>query len=317
MSNERKKIQKEIFKEEFNTFCNKKFGREIENIEKQRKFYLLGITIGILIATVGSFFLYLALAEIAAREGYRDIVQFIFVPASIGILLSVFLQKRYKTKVKNIILPQLLRFIGDFKQIKLTPDEKILEIERIKKLMFINTFNNWEIDDCIDGNYKGLDIQIRELNLTRVTGYGKSKRVERIFKGILIKCPSYKKFEGYTIVAKNKEYFSFGEQVKLEDMEFEKHYDVRSSNQIEARFLITTAFMKRMIAIKKSPNLKNITLSFENNNIYIAVHSTKDWFEIPIWKKANKIENYRAIVLELLSILSIIETLKLEQNIGL
>ena len=62
---------------------------------------------------------------------------------------------------------------------------------------------------------------------------------------------------------------------------------------------------------------QNISLSFENNNINIGIHSTKDWFEVPILKPANDINNYRNILIQLINILSIINTLKLQQAIGI
>ena len=312
MNKERKKIQKEIFTQEFTKFCNKKFGEKMDSLDKQRIFYIIGIIIGILIATVGSILLFIFLSQIAQTEGNDDIVQGAIFPCIIGSSISGFLLKHYKAKAKKIILPQLLSFMGDFKQINLSIENQDEEIKNIKNLKLIKSFNRWKFDDCINGKYKDLDIKIRELDLKEVTGYGKSKRVKQIFKGILIKCPSFKNFDGFTLVTNEKFFFKPGEKISLEDVQFEKYFDVYGSNQIESRYLLTTAFIKRIVEIRNLPNLKNIKMSFENNSIYIAVPSTKDWFEIPIWKKANKISNYRAIVLELLSILSIIETLKLE-----
>ena len=58
-------------------------------------------------------------------------------------------------------------------------------------------------------------------------------------------------------------------------------------------------------------------ISFENGNVNIAIEDNKNWFEFPAFKKATDIENYRNILFELCSILDIVDSLKLEQNIGM
>ena len=169
-----------------------------------------------------------------------------------------------------------------------------------------------------------LPIDIQEISLMLETGSDKNKHTSTIFKGIFIKTPSHKKFTGYTIIkrklinisgpitlADNKP------KVKLEDEVFNKYYDVYSDDQVESRYLITTSFMERMINLAKHGVNDNISISFENGNVNIAISSNKNWFEIPILKPATDINNYKYIVFEILTILKIIDSLKLDQNIGL
>lgn len=56
------------------------------------------------------------------------------------------------------------------------------------------------------------------------------------------------------------------ERVKLEDVSFERQFEVFSDNQIEARYLLTTAFMERMSEVKKAFQGKNIQFSFLTTN---------------------------------------------------
>lgn len=66
-----------------------------------------------------------------------------------------------------------------------------------------------------------------------------------------------KKFEGKTVVLKDSGWLNLfkkigrPERVKLEDVSFERQFEVFSDNQIEARYLLTTAFMERMSEVKK------------------------------------------------------------------
>ena len=76
-------------------------------------------------------------------------------------------------------------------------------------------------------------------------------------------------------------------------------------------------YIDEAVQLAKKNRAGNIIISFEHGNVNLAIESSKDWFEIPILKPATRIENYRAIVFELINILKIIDSLKMEQNIGL
>ena len=98
-----------------------------------------------------------------------------------------------------------------------------------------------------------------------------------------------------------------------QDVKFNEIYEVSSTDQIEARYLITTAFMNRLLEQKNF-----ISVSFEYGNVNIALHcSYIDWFEIPISKRADDINTYKVIISEIVQIIKIIDSLKLEQKIGL
>ncbi len=241
--------------------------------------------------------------------------------------------KIYKNKAKDIILEKLLSYIGNFHRVN-DYGAECQHKEYIQRLNLFNKFNSYSCDDRIQGKYNSLDIDISEIELSYITKTkssvrtGSSKRTaehtstKTIFKGIVIKVPSYKKYQGFTIIKKNfdsisnKNNYSNVEKVNLEDPEFEKLYDVYSTDQIEARYLLTTAFINRMVELAKKEIGKNITVSFEQGNVNIAVASEKDWFEIPIIRKVQ-VEDFRAIIAELAALLAIIDSLKLEQNIGM
>lgn len=57
------------------------------------------------------------------------------------------------------------------------------------------------------------------------------------------------------------------EEVKLEDVEFSKQFFVDSNDQVEARFLLTTAFMERFkkSQIPLAQNMQNVLLKKEKS----------------------------------------------------
>ena len=311
------------FSAKFREFYKNDLSKYFADLEKTRKVFLFWIVVVSIIALgLVTYIIY------ASNQGSLFVLYFFVL---CGINLSV---KAYKDKVKKKILPKLLRFVGDF---RITEDKNVFEY--IKTLKLFNEFNSQRCDDRIKGKYKLLDVDIAEIRLTKVTGMGKHRREVYVFSGLLIKVPCKKRYTGFTIIkykgpqklvksfslnplsglriSVNSGYSTQGDIVMLEDPEFNKLYEVRSSDQVEARYLITTAFMTRMINIANKGFGGSISVSFENGYVNLAVESNKDWFEVPILKPADEISNYKTIVLEIKELMKIIDSLKLEQNIGL
>ncbi|MCD7780832.1 MAG: DUF3137 domain-containing protein, partial [Candidatus Gastranaerophilales bacterium] len=310
-------IKSKINSFNFDKFCHKNFYKHMIKLEKVRIFYLicaiLCFVAGVAVIAGGIYFCYFITPH---SKNTSSAIEIIFLIGTIVFSLGSIIIKHYKTRAKEILLDKLLSYFGCFKRCKYNNN-----INYIHNLKLFDSFNRHSFDDHLKGQYGSLNIDITEMCLKRITHSGKHTHEVTIFKGLLITLPSLKKFKGDTIIKKNFA-INFGEyndlkKVNLEDPEFEKIYDVYSTDQIEARYLITAAFMNRMVKLAKKGIGENVTLSFEKGKIHIAISSSKDWFEIPILKQATRIENYRAIIIELISILRIIDSLKLDQNIGM
>ena len=146
------------------------------------------------------------------------------------------------------------------------------------------------------------------------------------FKGVIVDIEFNKNFSGHTIIVpKNIMPPSLGKEYKkvlLEDVNFMKEYNVYSTSQIEARYILTTAFIKRFHDIKLSFNVKSLKCSFKHNKMLIAIATKKDLFSIFNYSfsthkpKPAKTNCQRAFN-EVYSLLAIIQVLKLNKKIGL
>ena len=106
--------------------------------------------------------------------------------------------------------------------------------------------------------------------------------------------------------------------VKLEDCVFEKKFEVFSTDQVEARYLLTTAFMERILEVKKRFHGKKIQLSFFDNKLLIAVDTSKDMFETTsLFGTTARYGRMRDVVGQFHSIFSVIDLLKLNQKTNL
>ena len=92
-----------------------------------------------------------------------------------------------------------------------------------------------------------------------------------IFKGLFFAADFNKHFNGSTLVRAGKAgIFSglFGNLVKLEDPRFSQHFKVYSSDQVEARYLLTPRMMERLLYLKGM--LGSVELSFVGSWVNIA-----------------------------------------------
>lgn len=109
------------------------------------------------------------------------------------------------------------------------------------------------------------------------------------------------------------------DEVKLEDPVFSKKFNVYSSDQVEARYLVTTAFMERLLNIKTAFDTKHIKCAFfDENRLMISLPTNKNVFEIG--ETCTSLQNPKSINClynELISILKLIEYFKLNEKTGL
>lgn len=320
-SNER---QENLIKKNFKIYFKKELLPSLEELDKKRKKYIIYI-IGLALLFV--LITYLIISWMASLECYIDnyaqVIAFFFIPAIFlsPIITAIFLYRKYKTISKNLVFQKLLNFLGDFQ----VETDNFVNRDYIKSLKLFDRYDTFRCDDRLTGTYKSLPLDIQEIALQiEIKGRGPVNSYIDVFRGIFVKIPCYKNFNGYTII-KNKSsiidkilsFLYIGPSVSIEDTLFAKYYSISSDENIDSRYLLTPSFMERMIKIAKQKNNNKVSISFEQGNINIAIHSKKNWFEIPFLKSATNIKHYKNILYEITTIIKIIEALKIEQNIGL
>ncbi len=107
-------------------------------------------------------------------------------------------------------------------------------------------------------------------------------------------------------------------EIKLEDVEFNKHYRAYSSDEVEGRYLITTSFMERFKNLHTAFGARKAKCSFYGNDIMFAITTGKNLFEIGgLFTPLTKPKHLQTFFNELSSILNLIEYFKLNQRTGL
>ncbi|BAY16004.1 putative Galanin [Anabaenopsis circularis NIES-21] len=160
-------------------------------------------------------------------------------------------------------------------------------------------------------SYRHFDEEIMRNEVSRRT----------VFKGLFFQADFNKKISGKTIVLpnllntnihalnQNKENL-----VKLEDPEFSQYFTVYGDDQIEARYVLSTNLMAKLVQFRKKAR-KNIYVSFVKNMIYIAVEYADDIFEPKLFKKMLSFAPMREYFENIHLMLDIVEDLNLNRHI--
>lgn len=232
----------------------------------------------------------------------------------------------FRKKIKSKLLTVILGVFGKFYIV----EQDLITFSDLKKYQLYPRATEKTNDDVIAGLYKDMDIYIQESILTHEEGSDKNRRTVTDFRGIFVKIKMKKNFNGITIVrneSQGKGIKNKLQKVELEDPEFEKLYNVFSDDQIEARYLLTTAFMQRLknlrevFALKKdgmTSALPDIDCIFNEGYIILAVQTFDNFFEVgSIWSSMLNKEIYEKVFSQMVAVFDTIHSLKLEENIGM
>ena len=255
--------------------------------------------------------------------------------------------KLIQRQMKSTVLPLLLNFISggwsvspycnnknfsyrDSKYFDINTrcriDNATMEdVAEFNSILLFDSFNICRIDDRITGNYNSFPVVLRDIKLEeiRTSTEARNHSAQTIFKGLLMKFPPGKNFECRVVVRKNNHgVVTSGNidtdltRVHLEDPVFEKYFNVYSDNQVEARYVLTTGFMDRLVNIAAKNKNCDVSCSFLNGYMYLALGG-KDWFDIDEKKSFKEMANWQKILVDFVEIFRIIDELKINQNIGM
>lgn len=117
------------------------------------------------------------------------------------------------------------------------------------------------------------------------------------FHGIILQCNLPKNFNGTTFLYENNPFTNKNinrnpqqsmQKVVLEDIRFNKDYQVYSDDQIEARYILTSAFINRLYNIKSIFMTKYIRAQFSENKMLLIMQTGKDLYTFNQYKKLTK-----------------------------
>ncbi|MEH2069140.1 MAG: DUF3137 domain-containing protein [Nostoc sp.] len=148
-------------------------------------------------------------------------------------------------------------------------------------------------------------------------------RTSLIFKGLFFQAKFNKNLRTVTIVQPkviNANIHALNhakkQTIKLEDPEFAKLFTVYGDDQIEARYVLSTSLMDKIVNFRKKTN-RNIYISFVDDMIYIAIEEAvaNNIFEPNLYKSMLSFAPLREYFETLNLMLGIVEDLNLDRQI--
>jgi len=249
----------------------------------------------------------------------------LFVMPLIHINVQSAVSKKYRKNFKDKIIKKLIHFIDP--QLRYSPERYVSKDLFLKSKIVPNMIDRYSGNDYISGVIDGVKLEFSDVKAEK-TG-SESKDHLTLFEGVFMRASFPKAFKGRTLVlpddsekifgsylAKKLQAVSLGrgELIKLDHPEFEKYFVVYGSDQIESRYILSHSLMERIVEFRKRTN-EDITLSFIDNEMFLAIHYDKDTLEPSISDSLFDYKVAKQYADRLLFCIGIVEFLNLKQKV--
>lgn len=242
------------------------------------------------------------------------------------------LGKCYVQNYKNAVIPALLHSIDP--RLKFDINSGIPEPTFTGTELFATSSDRYSTEDLIHGSYGKTVLQLAEIDAeerrTRIDSDGKTKTYHvTIFKGLLLIADFHKDFHGRTFVFPDNSEKTFGSVgrffqkmggrratnlIRLEDSEFEEAFVVYSTDEVEARYILSTAMLRRILDLRERFG-KEVRLGFKDSCLTLAVPRSKSYLEPNTAQPATDTSQIESMLFELKFFLDTIEELDLNTRI--
>jgi len=299
----------------------------IEDLEKKRKQLRYRLIIVAIVYTFVFFLIFLALSSTDVFAG--DAIGFLGVAyVALGGIIYKFLVKDYTSEFKNKVIEPLIKELDENLNYSknLHVPQRIFEHSEI----FQSRIDRINGNDFVKGHIDGVKIQFSDIHAEKRNKSSKNNDTwQTIFQGLFVVSEFNKSFHGKTVILPDTAQSTFGdlvggwlqsknmnrdELVKMDDPEFEKLFVVYSTDQIEARYILSHSLMKKIILFHKKSE-HPIYISFVGESLHMAIEYNKDLFEPSIFHSLLKYKIAMEYVKTLHLAIGIVEELKLNQKL--
>jgi len=306
-------------------FYYKELYPDLQKLEEQRlKIKKRLINIGILYLIV-----VVIIAFIIYKNFSIEVLFFYTIVALAGIkLIQNYLMKDYSVDFKDKIIAPLISAIDP--NLNYRPFSHISKNDFINSKLFEKHIDRMSGNDYVHGSIDDINIQFSDLLVEKKHKDSKGREVwERVFEGLFIVSEFPKNFYGQTIILPDSAQKIFGnlignwlqsnnfsrdQLVKMDNISFEKEFVVYSSDQIEARYILTPSLMQKLLDYKKKTK-HPLYISFIGGKIYMAIEYNDDMFEASLFHSLLEYKIAMQYIQTLHLAIGIVEELKLNQKL--
>ncbi|HWI61608.1 MAG TPA: DUF3137 domain-containing protein [Symbiobacteriaceae bacterium] len=258
------------------------------------------------------------------------------IPVVLGAIVWAILYTRYSKKwiaeFKDNIIGRIVKYVDP----GLSYDRKGFIPESVywQSTLFLKDPDRYRGEDLVYGKVGATEVKFSEIHSEYRTEHSDGKGRRRtewhtIFKGIFFVADFNKHFTGTTVVLPDTAEKLFGrlgqmfqswniartgDLVRLEDVAFEERFVVYSTDQIEARYLLSPSLMARILDFRTRTN-REVYLAFVASNIYVAIANLRDMFEPKVFSSVLDMTLAHQYLDDLTLAVSIVDELNLNTRI--
>lgn len=185
---------------------------------------------------------------------------------------------RLKREAKGLFV----RPIADSFGIDFEADPGFVDTARqLREAGLLPRFDRSAFEDRMIGQRKGIDFEFFEAHLKQRRTETRNGRTHTkyvtVFKGQCLRFNFHKRFFGQTLVTRDAGIFNrFGgragmDRAILEDPAFEKAFEVYTTDQVEARFILTPDLMQRLVDLEQVFRGRKLRCAFAGEEMLVAV----------------------------------------------
>lgn len=238
----------------------------------------------------------------------------------------------YLASYKTTVIPALAYAIDS--ELSYGAHQGIPESTFVGTELFNTSPDRYHTEDLIQGKYGKTFLQLAEVDAeerrTRRDSKGNRETYYvTIFDGLLLIADFHKHFHGRTFIFPDHSEKTFGNfarffqkmggrsdtnLIRLEDPEFENAFSVYSTDEVEARYILSTAMMRRILDMRKRFG-KDIRIGFKASSLVLAVPHNRPYLEPDTSTPATDVQQIRGMLFELKYFLDTVEELDLNTRI--
>jgi hypothetical protein len=196
--------------------------------------------------------------------------------------------------------------------------------------LFKHSIDRYSGNDYVKGSIEGVPLEFSDVHAEYQTKNSKgNSEWHTLFRGLFLVAEFNKHFKAKTVILPDHAEKSFGSLIggwlqsinftregliRMDDPEFEKHFVVYGSDQIEARYILTHSMMQRIVNFQKKIS-HPLFISFVHNHIHVGIGTGKDLFEPAVFTSLLDYKQAMEYVNTLQNTIGLVKELKLNEKL--
>jgi len=301
----------------------------LQQLESKRKAVLRNVLIAAAVILAVAALIAVPVVRAAGDNDPLAVIGLLAVMAIV--FVSALLAKGFVKEFKGTVIGRVVSYCDP--SLSYHPQSCVTQAEFQHSGLFKRGIDRYRGEDLVTGKLDATAVRFSEIHAeykttTRSSKGGTQTRWHTIFKGLFFIADFNKNFKGRTVVLPDTAQKLFGrlgqslqsmnlsraDLVKMEDPDFEREFVVYGTDQVEARYILSTSLMQRILAFRREVNLP-VYIAFVSSSVHLAIDTKKNMFEPRLFRTLLDYELVREYLEDLQLATGIVEDLNLNTRI--